>query len=286
MGLIQPSGPSWAYCTHNLPTDIDVTALGTVCTPGTEDSDGTAVDLFGAALAHDVEYLRLAISATVPGASTNDILLTVLVDPAGGTTWSVLIPFLIVGALGDVSTSGAAPAAPAGHYDFPIWIPAGATVGVQARTAHTVAQSLKVAAFAHGGNRNPASWWCGQRVTAIGITEAESTGTQHTADASGSFSTWTDLGSTLTADCGALQFGVNGPQSGLYQSKNYQFEFGVASVRIGPPIFRSFTTSEAGWFLPTGPIFRQLAAGTQLMVRATCNTTAPQGLGVAAWAVH
>jgi hypothetical protein len=213
MGLIQPSGPSWAYCTHNLPTDIDVTALGTVCTPGTEDSDGTAVDLFGAALAHDVEYLRLAISATVPAASINDILLTVLVDPAGGTTWSVLIPFLIVGALGDVSTSGAAPAAPAGHYDFPIWIPAGATIGVQARTAHTVAQSLKVAAFAHGGNRNPASWWCGQRVTAIGITEAESTGTQHTADASGSFSTWTDLGSTLTADCGALQFGVNGPRS-------------------------------------------------------------------------
>jgi hypothetical protein len=286
MGLIHSSGPSWAFCTHNLPADIDVTEIGAVCTPGTDDADGTAVALFASALTHDVEYLRLAISATVPGAAINDILLTILVDPAGGTSWSVLIPFLIVGALGDVSTSGAVPAAPAGHYDFPIWIPAGASVGVRARTAHTVAQSVKVAAFAHGGNRNPASWWCGQRVTTIAINASESTGQMHTSGASGSFSDWANLGSTLGADCGALQFGVNGPQTGLYQAKAYQFEFGVASVRIGPPIFRSFTTSEAGWILPTGPIFRQLAAGTQLMVRAACNTTSPQALGVAAYAVH
>ena len=118
MGLIHPSGPSWAYCTHNLPADIDITTLGAVCTSGTSNADGTAVALFASALAHDVEYLRLAISVDGPTSANNNILLTVLIDPAGGTDWSVLIPYLIAGALGDVSAAGSEPAAPAGHYDF------------------------------------------------------------------------------------------------------------------------------------------------------------------------
>ncbi|NJM33986.1 MAG: hypothetical protein HC850_03930 [Rhodomicrobium sp.] len=145
--------------------------------------------------------------------------------------------------------------------------------------------TLKIVAYAKGGNANPASWWCGQRVSAIGINAASSTGTPHTGGNSGAFSSWTNFGSTLDADCGALQWGVNGEGDAVYAAQNYQFEFGAGSQRIGAPMFRCLTAGENGWCVPTGPIFRKLRAGTQLQVRAACNGTA-QAVGIAAYAVH
>ena len=284
MGLINAAGPSWAFCTHNLPSSVDAASLGTSCTSGISNADGTAVTVLSA-LSHDVEYLRLLISATVPSSGNNDVLMSVLIDPSGGTSWSTFIPNLIVGALGDTSITGSSPAGPSGAYDFPLWIPAGASLGIQARSAHTSAAVLKVAAFAKGGNARPASWWCGQRVTAIGINAASSTGQAHTAGNSGAFSSWTSLGSALAADCGALQWGVNGEGDPFYSGVNYQFEFGAGSQRIDAPLFRSISSNECGWWAPTGPIFKRLKAGTQLQVRAACSGAA-QSLGVAAYAVH
>ena len=286
MGLIIPAGPDWGFCTHNLPATVDATAPGVACTPGTSNSDGTAVDLFGSALSHDVEYLKLAFNYTAGSGGNNDLLATILIDPAGGTSWATLIPFLICGGIGRPLVSGSTPGGVfSSGYDFPLWIPAGATLGVQARSAHSSAGALTVTAIAHGGNASPASWWCGQRVTAIGVTEASSTGTAHTSGDSSAFSTWTNLGSTLGADCGALQWGVNGEGDTFGTNLSYYFEFGVSSVRIGSPIVKFITSNEAGGTSITGPIFKSLASGTQLMVRGACSGTA-QALGVAAYAVH
>jgi hypothetical protein len=285
MGLITPYGPDWAYCTHNLPSAIDASVVGVTCTSGTSNADGSAVALFSAALAHDAEYLRLMISGAMPVSGNNDLLMDVLIDPAGGTSWTEFIPYLITGALGGTESSGNNPSGPSARYDFPIWIPAGASLGIRARSAHSVASNLTVAAFAFGGNANPASWWCGQRVTGVGINAASSTGTAHTAGNSNSFSSWANLGSPLPAAAGALQFAVNGPGGTFYSQNAYQFEFGVGGARIGAPMFRVLTSNEVGWLLETGPILKKLPAGSQLQVRGSCSGTA-QSLGVAAYAVH
>lgn len=286
MGLINPAGPDWAYCTHNYPSSISALTFGAAITTGVNDADGSTVDLIGSALTHDVEYLRILINGELPIGSNNDILLTITIDPAGGTSWADLIPYLIAGAVNDIKVSGSDPAGVCCIYDFPIWIPAGATLGGYARSADAANSSLLyVAIQAYGGNRNPASWWCGQRVEGIGITAASSTGTAHTTGGSGAFSTWTNLGSTLTGNCGALQWGVNGQASSFYTADSFQFEFGVGSQRIGAPLFRLLTSSEAGYWVPTGPIFKSLASGTQLQVRGTASSTA-RTLGVAAYAVH
>jgi hypothetical protein len=291
MGLIRPNGPSWAYCSHNLPSTPSLTSVGTQVTPGTSNADGTAVTALSA-LAHDVEYLKIWIAGDGSASGLNtDILLNVLVDPAGGTSWSPLIPWLIAGTLSDSTASLSTTPGGAGHYDFPLWIPAGASIGLQARGAGATTIGLKVVLLAYGGNANPASWWCGQRVKDIGIVSASSTGTAHLAGASGSYSSWTDLGSALDDACGALQFAVNGEGDGTMTTGSYQFELGADGERIGAPMFRLISSSENGWWVPTGPIFRKLAAGTQLQIRAKCNGaggagTAPQNVGVAAWTVH
>lgn len=286
MGLIRPAGPSWAYCSHNLPSTPSLTTVGTQVTPGTSNADGTAVTLLSA-LSHDVEYLKIWISGDGAASGLNtDILLNILIDPAGGTSWSPLIPWLIAGALSDSTASLSTTPGGCGHYDFPLWIPAGASIGAQARGAGATTIGLKVVALAYGGNANPASWWCGQRVRDIGISSGSSTGTAHLAGASGSYSSWTNLGSALDDACGALQFAVNGEGDTTFVTNSYQFELGVGGDRIGAPMFRLISSSENGWWVPTGPIFRKLGAGAQLQIRAKASGASPQNVGVAAWSVH
>lgn len=288
MGLIQPSGPSWAYCTHNLPSSLTPTSLGASCTAGASHADGTAVEMLPA-LAHDVEYLRLAISVTATASDDNNALLDLLIDPAGGDSWAVLIEDLIAGGGAEVSAVSTALGGPGIHYDFPLWIPAGASLGIRARGARSSGSPvIKVAAFAFGGNRNPASWWCGQRVSSINAAPSTSNGGLHTAGSSTAFSSWADLGSPLGAACGALQYATGGQSAGAWSNgtgPQYQFEFGGAGQRIGPPLYRWLGTAENGFWLATGPIFQQLAAGTQLQVRGACIATAA-AVGVMAYAVH
>lgn len=285
MGLILPNSPDWAYCTDNFPSNLSATAFGAEVTTGISNADGSAVSLFSSALTHDVEYLRLMINGELPLGENNDILMSVLIDPAGGSSWADFIPYLIAGGVNDIKVSGSDPAGLSCIYDFPIWVPAGASLGLQARSAAGATSTLYVSALAYGGNRNPASWWAGQRVTNVGINAASSTGTAHTTGGSGSFSSWTNFGSTLPQNCGALQWGVNGQASSFYSADSFQYEFGVGGQRIGAPLFRLLTSSEAGFWVSTGPIFKSLASGSQLQVRGSASSTA-RTLGVAAYAVH
>ena len=287
MGLIIPSGPDWGFCTQNFPADVNAEGLGAAVTSsGTANTDGTAVDLFGSALSHDVEYLRLSFSANQSSSANNDALATILIDPAGGTSWATLIPFLICGPVNDISVSGSTPAAQGCFYDFPIWVPAGATLGCQIRANNTSGATWQVLAIAHGSNANPTSWWCGQRVSAIGVTSAASDGTTVTPGTSGSFGSWADVGSTLGADAGAIQYGLAGVGGSFASSAYYEYEFGVGDVRIGPSTFRIMTTNEVGWWVSTGPIFRSIPSGSQIRARGRENGTAGQSLSVAAYAVH
>jgi hypothetical protein len=287
MSLIMPDGPSWTYCTDNLPASPDYLNFGTAVTSGTSNADGSDTAILSA-LTHDVEYLRLILTGTFNATANNNCLMDLLVDPAGGTSWSTLIPSLMVGGVNLMSQSGSSVAGPGGIYDFPLWIPAGATLGARIRSAGTsTAPVLNVGIIAKGGNRNPASWWCGQRVTAIGTDPSNSQGTTHSgASSSSSFSSWADFGSTLTADCNAIQFGIGGVHSSSsWSSKTYTYEFGANGFAIGGPMYRTLNSSRCGVWIPQGPIFKRLAAGTQLQARGKCGVTV-QALSIAAWAVH
>lgn len=287
MGLILPGGPSWAHYSHNLTNTITGTTFGTQVASGTSSADGSAVTLLSA-LSHDVEYLKLTLGTSATSATENNALMDILIDPAGGTSWSVLIPSLAVAGLYQIALATSAPSGPSGGYDFPIWIPAGASIGAQARNAGGTLQTFSVLAMAQGGNANPASWWCGQRVSAIGIDAANSRGTSHAPGATANvFSSWADFGSPLGEACGALQWAVMGELTGsAWTSRQYEFEFGVGGVRFGAPFMRAITGSENGFWIPTGPIFKRLPAGAQLQCRGKASANSSVATSVAAWAVH
>jgi hypothetical protein len=148
-----------------------------------------------------------------------------------------------------------------------------------------------VVIYAYGGNRNPGSWWCGRKVTSIGINASSSRGTDHTPAASSSFSSWASLGSATTTDAYAYQWAAQGENDTDWQSTTpasaspYNFEFGVDSTRIGPPLVKGITAGEVGASFPTSVGYRHIPAGSQLQVRGAAFGVSPQTIDVAAYLV-
>lgn len=364
MGLILPNGPAFAHWSDNiaLPTG-DGLDYGASLVPGTSNADGSAVTLLPA-LAHDCEYLVLGISGFALAGSNSSALMDILVDPAGGTSWSEVISDLLCGysATADWDGTTGGPTGVPLMYHFPIWLPAGASIGALARCNHgsAFANPPRVVVYAAGGNKNPASWWCGQKVETVGTmdpsnsrgqnigagssiaisgaadngsglirltvtstasfttgdvrrvsgvagtTEANGTWTitvvsGTTLDLQGStftnayvsggtvtgdFSSWTDLGSATARRAGALQYGVQGPGSGVTTGRVYRFEFGAGSNQIGPCVYKGMSSLENGSHFFHGPVFCDIPAGTQMQARALCGNTSAQTLDCAAYLVQ
>lgn len=289
MGLITQS-PAFAQWSDNLGTvSADGFAnVGSALVPGVANADGDPVALLSA-LAHDCEYLVLAISGMGGSAINSSALLDLLVDPAGGTSWSVLISDLLAGFTAPVDYDGTGNLAVPLMYHFPLWIKAGTSVGALARCTNgsAFANTPRVIAYAAGGNKNPASWWCGQKVETVGTFDtANSLGQAHTPGASGAFSSWTSLGSATAARSGALQYGVQGPGGTSATGRVYRFEFGAGSNQIGPCLYRGLGTLEVGTHFFPGPVFCDIPAATQMQVRAACGGASPQSLDCAAYLVQ
>jgi hypothetical protein len=297
MGLIT-QGPAFARWSENLGTvSADgIANVGVAVTPGTSNADGSAVTLLSA-LAHDCEYLVLAVYGFGESAVCSSSLLDLLIDPAGGTSWSTHISDLICGYTSFLDLDAGAALGTPLMYHFPIWLKAGTSIGALARTFKQSAftNTPRVVAFAAGGNKNPASWWCGQKVETVGTFDAaNSRGQDHTAGASGAFSSWTSLGSPIGARSGAMQFGCGGeattaspnPDSGSTTGRVYRFEFGAGSNQIGPCMYRGMGGLEVGTHFFPGPVFCDIPSGTQMQVRAACGGTGPEILDVGLYLVQ
>jgi hypothetical protein len=280
MGLIVKP-PSWSNCTTNMTGTPAVSLsgiIGSTVVAGSSNIDG-AVTTVLTNLPHDVEYLVLAPRNFTVSAGNGSVMLDIMIDPAGGTSWQPFIDDLLVG-------ETQLTAAFAFYYHFPIWLKSGHSVGARAKTAHTsdiTTGQLVVAAY--GGNANPGSWWCGQTVTGIGTSSTLSRGVNHTAGNSGVYSAWTSFGDPLPSNAGAVQFIVQGTNTDTTQSANgYFFEFGIGGTRIGPNYSKMTTVAESGALLGQGPIFCGLPSGAQFQVRGTCSSNA-EILDVAAYVV-
>lgn len=271
MGLILPP---WQFANgvSNLSgTPPSNGAVGTNFTAGANNADGTAVQVLSA-LAFDVHYLVVGFGGFAVSAGNGQVLADILTDPAGGTSWGAFINDLVCGMTPSLSaTMGIAP-----WYHFPVYIPAGSAVAVQARTRHTSnITSGRVIAYAYGNPSRPSAWWCGQKVESLGINAATSQGTDVVPGNSGVDGSWTTIGSSGFA-YGAVQYGINGSDSGA-NAAGYFWELGVGSVAYAgaPKSYRTITATEQG--SPSGlnqPIFCDEAAGTTWQIRGTCSTTA------------
>jgi hypothetical protein len=274
--------PSWTAFTHNLPATPSLTDIGAAVTAGANDTKGTIVDLLGAPLSHDVELLYIGIHGFNASGDNGSALMDIMVDPAGGTDWSVLIPNLLAGWSLQVNTSSSTIRR---NYYFPIQIASGSTIGARAQTALGSDDAGRVVVYAVGGNENPGSWWAGTSVEAIGVDTDNSIGQLHTGGNSGAFSSWTNLGAPISSEAKAVQWAVQGENDAAADATLiHRFDFGSGSARIGQPIYIGSQFAETSIALPTMIMFNTIPASTQLQVRGTCSGTAVP-IDVAAYVV-
>jgi len=288
MGLILPGGPDWGHYSSNVAAGTGMTSVGTNFTADANNTKGSVVSVM--TLTHDCEYIRIGFSGTASSYNNTSTLADIMIDPAGGTSWATdpLIPDLLAGFAAPLSNdSSSNPTGPIFWYDFPLWIPSGAALGVRAQTAYTSnITTPRVVIQARGGNRNPASWWCGQKITSVGIDSANSRGQMHAPATASSWSSWASLGSPLPTDCGALQFAIQGEGDGSWSNCTHYARIGVGNAQVGPTYIKGFSNLAQAGFVPLGSIFARLAAGTQLQVSGMKSVSGGQSWDLAAWVVH
>jgi len=221
----------WSRMSSNLPlyanTGTPTNNYGTNFTINANSTKGTTVSLI-ANLQHDVHYLTIGINGT--GLSTADCnaLIDIMVDPAGGTSWSNgFIDNLCAGSV--VTSIASNPSFQ--WYHFPIWIKSGTSLGIRGQTRHTAnLTTVRAILVVYGEPSRPEMWWCGQKVETIGANTAASKGINITPGNSSAWGNWANA-TASSYNYGAVQFGLNATDSST-TAVNYFFQFGIDNLQL------------------------------------------------------
>lgn len=274
--MLMPPPLAFSAYTDNL----GATSLNS--TPGTLVKSSSLANTYGApvtvlnALTHNSHFLSISLGYDGSTCSTDILcaLVNILVDPAGGTSWSTKITSLahdILGAPDGSKMSGCS-------YIFPIYIPAGTSIGAESAftTTTTAGLQVRVLARAVGGPNNPGSWWFGQTVETLGDNTVATLGTS-VAVSSGEWSAWTNVGGLTSNRYGHIQLGALGStySTAVTQQKT-AIQIGYNNTRLpGSPTWIFGQDTKAG-ILPT-PVFLpcDIPAGTQMQARTFSTNLSP-----------
>lgn len=194
MPLYAPFGNDfqWEYSNVSA-TRPNAAGWGTSHTPSaTADTFSTYATLVSSAnVTQDVYGIMICFNNGSTSNAIKNTLANIGVDTAGGTAFSTRIPDLMVSSASALAGSGMGV-----WYYFPLYIPAGSSIGIQAGSTSTTA--FFTAIWLYGLPRRPEAIRTGSYVTAFGATRGTSwRGTNITlgTTAEGAF---TQMGATTT----------------------------------------------------------------------------------------
>ena len=280
--------PSYAFgvVADNWSAGTPILAAGTVLAdPGaTPHTKSATTALVGTGIAQPAYLIEVWFFGTrVSGADTS-ALCDIMYDPAGGTSWSVLIPNLICGYLSktdDAKGMGS-------KYTFPLYVPRGASIGARWQSivaSPAAADRATVLVTLYGGPSSPGFWY-GTKVTDIGTDTATSAGLDLDPGSTGTYSAWTSIGGTSNPSFGFVTIGAQGSAT-THTADVYHVQYGAASTQFPGAIVRFvYTNLEAILFGPLAPpCFVDVPAGTQLQARATGSDATSENPSVALYGV-
>lgn len=181
--MLYTSGNRWNWWVSNnsAPTGTP----GTNRAPGTSNSKSAYTQVLSA-LAEDVYMIHLKFTQGNTSAAARDILADIGVDPAGGSSYTVLIPDLIVSCCQNDGNGV--------EYAFPLFIKAGSTVAVRAQVNNATAGNCRCWITCFGAPSRPELVKAGSYCTALTPTTASSSGVAITAGSAAAEGSWTLLG--------------------------------------------------------------------------------------------
>lgn len=178
-GALCANTPSWG--TARLSS-----TMGTSVTPGTGGYGSYAA--VGSALTSAAYGVRVVVHSNYTNTTVRETVLNIGYDPAGGTSYSVLIPDLQCGMAGNPVGGGAEGPI---EYVFPLYIPSGATLAAAAYSS--VANGLYVGVQVFQAPVSPESVKFGTFVKAIGASGIVGVSVTSGTTSEGA---WTSIGTT------------------------------------------------------------------------------------------
>ena len=170
MPLYVPHGHDfqWEYSNVSA-TRPNAAGWGTAHTPSTTaDTFSTYATLVSSAnITQDVYGVMLCFNNGATSNGLRNTLVNIGVDTAGGTAFTTRIPDLIAGSASPLAGSGMGI-----WYYFPLYIPAGSSIGIQAGS--TLVTAFNTAIWLYGLPRRPEAIRTGSYVTAFGATRGTS----------------------------------------------------------------------------------------------------------------
>jgi hypothetical protein len=283
MGLWVPNGSGdFLWRKSNVEGVRPVQAYGTTITvPGSANTKGSYATALGA-LAFDVYGIFIrATDVFFNNTTGTDTLIDIGVDPAGGTSFTVIIP--------DLQVSGASGLTHAGgqNFYFPLWIKAGSSIGIRAASVKT-ANTFGVEVCVFGKPHDPKLIKAGTYVASFGVSAGTSTGTAVTCGTT-SDGAWTQIGSATTKDYWWFQIAKC---AGATATLDLIYKVDLA---VGDASNKRIVIQEQFWSnCPSGALATP-GSGTQgacysktgdnIYVRAQCSGAADGGTGFSVYAL-
>lgn len=199
-------------------------AQGTSLTPGNNTYGSYAAIL--SALSDDTYWIEININSGATAAAARDMLVTIGVDPAGGTSYTDTINHLL-GSCASAYQSGSTPCGGI-WYRFPLRIRAGSTVAAKASVNNATVGTVSVAMKAWGRPSRPELVRVGSFVRTFGETTASSRGTTVTPGGA-SEGSYVQLGSALAESLWYWEFGL-GVNSGTMVNAAHEVDIAVGDA--------------------------------------------------------
>lgn len=256
-------------------------AYGTIVTPGNNTMGAWAQLIAGASVTDDVFGILININSNAVSAAARDSLVDIGYDPSGGTSYTLIIPYLVAtcAAPYNIGTGGV-------WYYFPLFIPAGSTLAARGSVNNATVGTMRVFANLFCRPRHPESTRVGAYVKAYGAVPASSRGTTVVAGTTAE-GAWTLLGATAaTEEIWWWQLGI-GVNDATMTANAHHCDLGAGNGTNNQILIQdqniTFTAAEQSNNSPlTIGCVTNIASGTNIYGRIQCSGTADTGLSMIA----
>jgi hypothetical protein len=285
--MLQQGGTDFQWSASNTTAPASSAAWGTAVTPGASNVMGSYATIIAAgSVTHDVYGIYINFSSGGTTTAARDILADIGIDTAGGTSFTALIPSLLASCAS--TRLGATPSGGIDYY-FPLFIPAGSTIGCRAQVNNGTAGSVRCHVIVFGDPSNPELVRCGSFARAFGATAASSSGTAVTPGSSAAEGTYVQLGSATVEDLWWWQVGL-GVNDATMAAVSYMLDIaaGDASnkrILIENVVAASNATEELMKELGPFTAHQKVTAGDLVYGRASCSGTPDSNVSMIAYAV-
>lgn len=268
-----PAGLALVFSTAVLNQSV---TIGTAITPSTSSADPSYTALATSGnISADCHFLELEIHGGFVTATAKLHMLTIGIDPDGGTSYTDIISNLIVS-----SATAAAQGSMSGRaFHFPLYVKSGSSVAVKIRGSDGSATTVYVVARFFGYNQTPENANSSQYSATFGATTASTTGVSFTPG-SGAKGSWASVGSTTVAPLNWFQVGAHVNNTAISSRHNWidvAYGDGTNMVLVIADAFHTTGSGEdcshhrhGGWVNP-------VPVGSQLYVRGASNTGPSSG---------